>query len=243
MRELTEEEMVGKLYAFSLDSNDIINVNSGNAQQPGASYVINFTKFNEMLARRQIESIINTQYGPDATRIYRLLSSRELCEDKEVADIVMLRAKDSRMHLFQMHEERLVQMQEVSKSKDFDPNKTFYLWSVNPILARDATVDRIHHAMHNVNIQLSMLLNKGEQLPVPLLSATCTGEYEAFQASMPSAINQGIPTPGPLLHSALSGAKLETAVQRLDSTILKLDMTLMILRDCKTDWYAGLQDQ
>uniref|UniRef100_A0A672LEB5 DNA-directed RNA polymerase III subunit RPC3 n=1 Tax=Sinocyclocheilus grahami TaxID=75366 RepID=A0A672LEB5_SINGR len=69
-------------------------------------------------------------FGSRSARIFRLLLRKRHLEQKQVEDFAMVPAKDM---LYTLLSENLVELQEIPKTPDYAPSRTFYLYTVNQL--------------------------------------------------------------------------------------------------------------
>ncbi|GAB7353017.1 hypothetical protein MBLNU459_g3574t1 [Dothideomycetes sp. NU459] len=93
---------------------------------------VNFPALVRWLQRNEIESVINTRFGSVSTRIVRMLSAKGKLDEKQVASFSLLRQKDIRSILTEMHEAGFVEAQEVPKDNSRQPSRALYLWYFDP---------------------------------------------------------------------------------------------------------------
>ena len=63
--------------------------------------------------------------------MFRLLLLKRQLEQKQVADSAMLPVKETRELLYRMFKEEYLELQEVAKTADHAPSRTFFLWRVS----------------------------------------------------------------------------------------------------------------
>ena len=88
------------------------------------------------LRRHVLEASAREKHGANGLRVVRLLLGSGKLDDKQVAHGVMLPAKDVRTVLAALAADSLVSTQEVPKTADRNPTRTFYLWCVYHDLQR-----------------------------------------------------------------------------------------------------------
>lgn len=108
---------------------------------------VEFEIIGRRLRRHVLESVTRERHGNEGVRILRLLMDTGKMDDKQVcplffesrntglwlwqiAKIVMMAGKDVRALLTALAADSLISTQEVPKSADRNPTRTFYLWSV-----------------------------------------------------------------------------------------------------------------
>ncbi|NXE17049.1 RPC3 polymerase, partial [Lophotis ruficrista] len=88
-------------------------------------------------SRRGDRSRAEPPFGSRCARIFRLLLRKKHLEQKQVEDFAMIPAKEAKEMLYKMLSENFVALQEIPKTPDHAPSRTFYLYAVNvPSCAR-----------------------------------------------------------------------------------------------------------
>ena len=93
--------------------------------------------------------MVRDRFGGPACRIFRLLLMKRNLEQKQIAEMVfyhvylrrnanfsidfqaMISVKDTRELLYKLLKAKYVQIQEVARTSDHAPSRTFYLWRVD----------------------------------------------------------------------------------------------------------------
>eukprot|EP00794_Sanderia_malayensis_P009936 gene9936-10956_t len=87
-----------------------------------------------------------------------------LISDQKIEEMAMIPFKETKELLYKMFQERFVNLQEVSKSGDYAPSRTFYLFSVDlPQVAR-LLLNRAYQAMANLMIKRDSLTTEHKRL-------------------------------------------------------------------------------
>ena len=112
----------------------------------GASKIqVEFEVISRRLRRRLLEFVVRERHGTEGVRILRLLLDTGKMDEKQVrrslrratliadgfvqiAKVVMMAPKDVRPLLAALATDAFVSTQEVPKSADRNPTRTFYLW-------------------------------------------------------------------------------------------------------------------
>ena len=81
-------------------------------------------------APMQVDAVVRERFGEPACRIFRLVLLKRQLEQKQIADEAMLPVKDTRELLYKLFKVEFVQLQEVARTADHSPSRTFYLWRV-----------------------------------------------------------------------------------------------------------------
>ncbi|NWS11654.1 RPC3 polymerase, partial [Pachyramphus minor] len=83
-------------------------------------------------------------FGSRCARIFRLLLRKKHLEQKQVEDFAMIPAKEAKDMLYRMLSENLVALQEIPKTPDHAPSRTFYLYTVNVAAAARMLLHRCY---------------------------------------------------------------------------------------------------
>jgi DNA-directed RNA polymerase III subunit RPC3 len=93
-------------------------------------------------------------------RIFRLLLIKKQLEEKQVTQFTMLPPSESRSLLFRLFQDGLLQMQEVPKTQDHHPSRTFYLWNVNLTVVYEKLIEDMFKTVLNLRMRHSNERNK-----------------------------------------------------------------------------------
>ncbi|KAI0080589.1 hypothetical protein K474DRAFT_1769343 [Panus rudis PR-1116 ss-1] len=97
----------------------------------GSKVQVEFEIISKRLKRRVLEAVARERFGDAAVRIIRLLLQTGKMDEKQISKIGMMSPKESRPLLSSLSAESLISIQEVPKSADRNPARTFYLWYVD----------------------------------------------------------------------------------------------------------------
>ena len=96
-----------------------------------------FHHVSELLCKTTIESVVRERFGSKCFRVFRLLLLKKVLEQKQVADMAMIPSREAKEMLYSLLAESFVTLQEVPRTPDYAPSRTFYLFSFNlPHVAR-----------------------------------------------------------------------------------------------------------
>lgn len=94
----------------------------------GGEWKVDFRSLTKYLIQHELEATITARFGSIATRLVRILHDKGKLDEKQVANIGMLRQKDIRSTFTAMQEAGIVETQEVPKDTTRQPSRTIYLW-------------------------------------------------------------------------------------------------------------------
>nr|XP_009924303.1 PREDICTED: DNA-directed RNA polymerase III subunit RPC3 isoform X2 [Haliaeetus albicilla] len=116
----------------------------------GGMYTVNLHKALASLATATLESIVEERFGSRCARIFRLLLRKKHLEQKQVEDFAMIPAKEAKDMLYKMLSENVVSLQEIPKTPDHAPSRTFYLYTVNILSSARMLLHRCYKSVANL---------------------------------------------------------------------------------------------
>ncbi|KAI0273832.1 hypothetical protein BC834DRAFT_855789 [Gloeopeniophorella convolvens] len=117
----------------------------------GSKVYVEFGIIASRLRRRVLEAVTRERHGDDGVRVLRLLFDSGKVDEKQVSKLAMIAPKDVRPLLSAMSSESLISIQEVPKSADRNPTRTFYLWYVDLSKASSVLLGNLYKTLHNIN--------------------------------------------------------------------------------------------
>ncbi|XP_029083232.1 DNA-directed RNA polymerase III subunit RPC3 isoform X2 [Monodon monoceros] len=152
----------------------------------GGMYVINLHKALGSLATATLESVIQERFGSRCARIFRLVLQKKHLEQKQVEDFAMIPAKEAKDMLYKMLSENFISLQEIPKTPDHAPSRTFYLYTVNILSAARMLLHRCYKSVANLierrqfeTKENKRLLEKSQRVEAIIASMQATGAEEA----------------------------------------------------------------
>uniref|UniRef100_A0A1A7YM05 DNA-directed RNA polymerase III subunit RPC3 n=1 Tax=Iconisemion striatum TaxID=60296 RepID=A0A1A7YM05_9TELE len=116
----------------------------------GGMFVVNLHRALANLARATLESIVQERFGSRSARIFRLLLRKRHLEQKQVEDFAMIPAKEAKDMLYTLLSQNLVQLQEIPKTPDFAPSRTFYLYTANQLPTARMLLQKCYKTVSNL---------------------------------------------------------------------------------------------
>ncbi|PKY37270.1 hypothetical protein RhiirA4_390145 [Rhizophagus irregularis] len=144
-----------------IEKTDLFNQQMQSARRGnmGGMYIILYNEICESLKKEIFEDVIMEKYGFKGVRIVRLLYEKGKLDEKAVK---------ARQKLTELMSGGFVQIQEVPRSADRAPSRTFYLWDIDykkcydhqRLLEKKEKEDALRQLNKSSNIQL---LNETER--------------------------------------------------------------------------------
>merc|ERR1712151_781682 len=164
------------------------------------------------LQARTMYAIIRDRHGPICARICNILQTKGYLESEAIAQYAMVPVKEVRTLLHTLHKSRYVHLLNMQMTKSHNPNTAIYLWTVYmPELKKDIIDDTC------TALRLLRLRRQHE---------TEVGKDWIERAKEAGALDEND-------HEVdkLNYARFCQGLERLDSAVLDLDETLMVLKD------------
>ncbi|XP_066539424.1 DNA-directed RNA polymerase III subunit RPC3 [Hoplias malabaricus] len=194
----------------------------------GGMYVVNLHRALANLARATLESVVQERFGSRSARIFRLLLRKRHLEQKQVEDFAMIPAKEAKEMLYTLLSENLVQLQEIPKTPDHAPSRTFYLYTVNQLATARLLLQNCYKAVGNL-IQRRLFetkenkrhLEKSQRIEAILASMQSSGA----DAAQLTEVEEMITAPERQQLEALRHHinKLDSSENQVDETIFLLE--------------------
>lgn len=186
-------------------------------------YAVQTESLLATLRAKYTESVIAHRFGAHSLRIYRMLTIHKMLEQKQVAELGMLNARETRERLFGMYAAGVLTLTEFPKGANGaatlqtrEAKSSFFLWGVNEELLARIVYEEVCHATLNLRLRAVHEV-AGSYLLVQ------KAEYDRAQ-----------PPGAPLLLSAAEQAQLDAFLarqDRLEATVLSLANFLLALKD------------
>lgn len=140
--------------------------------EPG-SWFVNKEKMNEFLRDKEIMRLMQETLDGPALRIVRMLMDKGKLDEKSLQELGLLGAKDLRQCLAQLQLKGFLELQEVPREPQRQPQRTIYLWFYDAERARKVcsgrlykTMSRYYQRLHLERERLSSTLSKVERTDV-----------------------------------------------------------------------------
>ncbi|XP_042161042.1 DNA-directed RNA polymerase III subunit RPC3 isoform X3 [Oncorhynchus tshawytscha] len=193
----------------------------------GGMYVVNLQRALANLARATLESVVQERFGSRSARIFRLLLRKRHLEQKQVEDFAMIPAKEAKDMLYTLLSENLVQLQEIPKTPDHAPSRTFYLYTVNQLPTARLLLQHCYKTVANLierrlfeTKENKRLLEKSQRIEAILASLQASGA----EPEQLTEVEEMITAPERQQLEAL-----RHHINKLDSTENQVDETVFLL--------------
>ncbi|KAF5109525.1 hypothetical protein DV453_001444 [Geotrichum candidum] len=113
----------------------------------GGEWFVPFEELRETLKRVSYEQIIENKFGPLALRLFRIIKDKGMVNDELLARTALLRADTIARLTATLHDFGALDLQEVPRSNDRTPVKTFFLWFHSPQRAYGIVLQDMYKAL------------------------------------------------------------------------------------------------
>lgn len=194
----------------------------------GGMFVVNLHKALANLARATLESVVQERFGSRSARIFRLLLRKRHLEQKQVEDFAMIPAKEAKDMLYTLLSQNLVQLQEIPKTPDYAPSRTFYLYTVNQLPTARMLLQNCYKTVANLierrlfeTKESKRLLEKSQRIEAILASLQASGAEPEQLTEVEEMITA--PEKQQLHTLRVHINKLDSAENQVDETIFLLE--------------------
>lgn len=162
-------------------------------QGRSGQYIVLLQKASKVMKKKLIQEIVTSRFGLPYVRIMNMLLEKGKLEEKMISKFSMMPVKDVREKLTTLCTFGVLNLQEVPKTQERAPSRTFYLWEVVVDRATTTIVDRLYQTMANLRqrrfverAKRAVLLAKTERTDVKensaLLNDAETKELDTLNA-------------------------------------------------------------
>ena len=120
----------------------------------GTQYCVNMRRIIDLIRMKEIEAVVRERFGGPACRVFRLLIMKRNLEQKQIAEMAMIPVKDTRELLYKLLKAEYVMIQEVARTSDHAPSRTFYLWRVDLLRVVEQVGRELYRATSNLRARL-----------------------------------------------------------------------------------------
>eukprot|EP01135_Chromosphaera_perkinsii_P011925 Nk52_evm42s2531 gene=Nk52_evmTU42s2531 len=115
---------------LELMANDQTKLVSRSEGGAGTKFFVNIGLIIDNIQRLSLEAIVEHKHGALCGRIFRLLMKKKMLEQKQIGELAMIPFKETKEKLYRMMVDNCVQVQEISRTPEHAPSRTFYLFNV-----------------------------------------------------------------------------------------------------------------
>ncbi|KAG8991695.1 RNA polymerase III subunit C82, partial [Tulasnella sp. 427] len=111
---------------------------------------VEFDRIGRRLKQRVYESNVRERFGDDAVKVIRILLDKGKMDEKHLSKVALIAPNVLRPLLTRLSAASLVSLQEVPKSADRNPSRTYYLWYVDLAKAYSNLLSALYQTLANI---------------------------------------------------------------------------------------------
>ncbi|GAA5815324.1 hypothetical protein MFLAVUS_008830 [Mucor flavus] len=177
-------------------------------------YAVNLAKLRHTMKCELLEGLVNDKFGLACCRIVRILCDKGKLDESQVQKYAMLPLKDVRFKLSTLLTAGIVEIQEVPRTSDRAPGRSFHLWYVSlENCFKELLVD-VYKAIFNLQQRKTEELQRRARLIDKLSREDVIANMELLNEIDKAELS-----------------KMEKVIERIEVSKTRLDEMTMILRD------------
>lgn len=130
----------------------------------GGAYCIDFEKALTNLCLSHIESYVREKYDSKSLRIFRVILDKSKLEQKQIEDFSMIPSKECKALVYNMLNDGLLSINELSKTSDHAPSRTYYLFNIDMFQITKKLLENSYKSMENLMIKRAQLTSENKRL-------------------------------------------------------------------------------
>ncbi|PWZ03779.1 hypothetical protein BCV70DRAFT_23078 [Testicularia cyperi] len=158
---------------------------SAGGSKVASSFTIEYRNVAERMRQDLLKNVVEEKFGTAAIRIMNILRDKGKLEEKHISKLALISMSETRDLCSRLFHASLLGLQEVPKTKDRDPAKTFFLWFVDEDKCRAWLLDHLYQSLarlgqrrHEEMRRQTTLLRKVERSDVKLDTVGLLTEWE-----------------------------------------------------------------
>lgn len=187
-----------------------------------SSLTVEFSNIAERIRKDLLRQVVEEKFGTAAIRIMNILREKGKLEEKHISKLALVSISETRDLCSRLFHASLLGLQEVPKTKDRDPAKTFFLWFVDEAKCRAWLLDHLYQSLarlgqrRNEELRKQMqLVRKVERSDVKMDTVGLLTEWERE-----------------------SWARLQSVLQALTVAEMRTEMDVFVMRDLASGTYV-----
>ncbi|SCV67112.1 BQ2448_5758 [Microbotryum intermedium] len=146
-----------------------VNAASGFLRQsggegPGAKWSVRYKDLGDRLKRALVEAMVEDKLDKKAIKCWRILDAKGKLDEKHLARLAFLTVKEARETIARLRAMSFIESQEVPRSADRAPARTFYLWYVDYPKVVRTLLDHQYKALANLQVQKTQLMERSSKV-------------------------------------------------------------------------------
>lgn len=140
--------------------NDTLHILQLSNVQAQSVYNINIHALITELQMRHIQSAIRDKYGVLSARIFKLLYHHKSLEESGISDLACCSRKQCRELCHELFKSKYIQLQQVPRTTDKNPSKSFMIWYCNTNTVQSLMCDMLYFTWWNIRTRIQVEYDK-----------------------------------------------------------------------------------
>jgi DNA-directed RNA polymerase III subunit RPC3 len=111
-----------------------------------------------------VESYVRERYDSRSLRIFRVILDKSKLEQKQIEDFSMIPSKECKALVYNMLNDGMLAISELSKTSDHAPSRTYYLFSVDVYQIVKRLAQNAYKAVGNLMVKRQQLVAENKSL-------------------------------------------------------------------------------
>lgn len=158
------KDLTASLQLLAKDEGSAPIVQRQGAGSTSACYSVDLSATVNAMKRRELNAAIRIKFGSEAGRLFNLLAEGQQLEQKSISDRAMLPLKDTRELLYKLLRSQYLSLQDIPKTADHAPSRTFYTFRAVPTDAYNTLLQNLVQGLYNVRVRLATELAKEQEM-------------------------------------------------------------------------------
>ncbi|KAL4402729.1 RNA polymerase III subunit C82 [Malassezia pachydermatis] len=158
---------------------------AGGSARVATSFTVEYRNILEQMQLQLIRDVVVERFGAMAGRIFSILVEKGKLEEKHISKIGLLSMSETRDICSRMFAASILSLQEVPKSNERNPQRTFFLWFVDLYKCKSWLLDQLYRTLIQLSrrrlyeeANKSSLLEKSERTDVREDAESLLTEWE-----------------------------------------------------------------
>ena len=138
-----------------------------------STFTVEYVNIIRQLQLDMVRDVVVDRFGPIAGRIFSILVEKGKLEEKHISKIGLISMGETRDICSRLFAASILRLQEVPKSNERNPQRTFFLWYVDAVHCKSWLQDQLHRTLIQLSrrrlyeqSQKASLLRKSERTDV-----------------------------------------------------------------------------
>ncbi|SJX63271.1 related to RPC82-RNA polymerase III subunit C82 [Sporisorium reilianum f. sp. reilianum] len=187
-----------------------------------SSLTIEYSNVAERMRRDLLRNVVEEKFGTAAIRIMNILREKGKLEEKHISKLALVSISETRDLCSRLFHASLLGLQEVPKTKDRDPAKTFFLWFVDEAKCRAWLLDHLYQSL----ARLGQRRNEEMRKQMPLLRKVERSDVKMDTVGLLTEWERE------------SWTRLQSVLQTLTVAEMRTEMDVFVMRDLAAGTYV-----